>query len=945
MTRVDTLTVDLSGSFSVEPVGELLTAWAEVLGASWTLQTASFGQVFQALLEASPTRDGGAVMHVVLLRASDWQGEASAHLSELFATATGRGLSLIVGLCRGAGQDLASWQMTVSDAQRLCGEASGASVLVEDDVRDAYPVDHFDDPSSDRIALMPFTRSGYAAWATALAREIHRRTRPLHKAIFVDCDNTLWRGVVGEVGPAGIELSDGHKAFQQMLVKQAEAGVVIGLCSKNSADDVERVWRERADMVLPRDLVTVTAVNWRAKSENLRELAQTLNLGLDSFLFIDDNAIECADVEANCPQVLVAQFPVDEAGMARFCAHYWGFDLRGDAAPSQRGEWYRTHLQREADRAAAPSMGEFLASLKLKVTFTDVTADLARAAELTLRTNQFHLSVRRCTVPELTAEMAAGAQGFLVAAADRFGDYGIVGFALCRAEAGALVVPSFMLSCRALGRGVEYEMLRRLGTLAQELDCAEVVLDYARTDRNQPALDFLHAISRADAISDIDGVRVPADRAREAAFDPGRQIEESVDRHGSADVIPADAHTVRRSAGLVKAVELSDVQAFLLEAAGSTGSIDGPQQGGGEGLGGEVSVGDGSADELETVISNAFAEALGKSVGRNDDFIESGGHSLVAVGIFARIMDHTGLELPISVLFEASTIQSLTQLVRARLAGDAAAAPTRFLVPMSPGQSVGRGPPLFLVGGRNGNVLTLARLARAFAERPVFGLQYRGVLGDDEPHESIEAAAADFLKEVRLVQDKGPYYLAGYSGGGLIALEMARMLREAGEAVGGIFMIDTRLPGRLLPRWASLVMRVRLALRDGRLGRVILRKLRLQGSDTASSEGEKLPAKLTPSQVRSIRIRAAFIASARAYQAPSIDVPLVLFRPADEPRLRVGPWTFVDFVGGSGVRVIDPGNGWGRYFAEVHVEQIPGNHNTMLDCSEAIAEIVRARWV
>ena len=933
MTQAHTLKITLSGSFSVEPVGELLTAWAEVIGAPWTVQAASFGQVFQPLLEASPTADSGAVMHVVLLRASDWEGEAGAHLSELFATAAGRGLSLIVGLCRGGSQDLASWQLLVSDARRLCGEASGASLLVEDEVRDAYPVERFDDPSSDRIASMPFTRSGYTAWATALAREIHRRTRPLHKAIFVDCDNTLWRGVVGEVGPAGIELTDGHKALQDMLVRQAEAGVVIGLCSKNSADDVERVWRERADMVLPRDLVTVTAVNWRAKSENLRELAQTLNLGLDSFLFIDDNAIECADVEANCPQVLVAQFPVDEAGMARFCAHYWGFDLRGDAAPSQRGEWYRAHLQREADRAAAPSMGEFLKSLGLKVTFTDVNADLDRAAELTLRTNQFHLSVRRCTVSQLAADLAAGARGFLVTAADRFGNYGIVGYALCRAEAGALVVPSFMLSCRALGRGVEYEMLRRLGKLAQELACAVVVLEYARTDRNQPALDFLHAISRADSISDTAGVTIPADRAREATFDPNRQVGESSDRSASVDS-PADSCTVRRSSGLAKALELSDVKAFSSEAVGATGSGKGPPEGGGEGLG----------DELEDVIANAFAEALGRKVGRSDDFIDSGGHSLVAVGIFARIMDHTGLELPISALFEASTIQSLTQLVRSRLAGGTAAAPTRFLVQMSPSQGADSGPPLFLVGGRNGNVLTLARLARAFADRPVFGLQYRGVLGDDEPHESIEAAATDFLKEVRRVQNKGPYYLAGYSGGGLIAVEMVRVLREAGEVVGGIFMIDTRLPGRELPRWASLVKRARLALREGRLGRVILGKLRRQPQDLASAADEIPAAKLTPSQVRSIRIRAAYITAAYAYQAPSLDVPLVLFRPADEPRLRVGPWTFVDLLAGRGVRVIDPDNGWGRHFSAVYVQQLPGNHHTMLDYSETIAVAVRERW-
>ena len=162
-----------------------------------------------------------------------------------------------------------------------------------------------------------------APWRIAASR------KPPYKVIAVDCDNTLWKGVCGEVGAAGIELTPSHLALQHLLVRQHEAGMLLCLCTKNNEADVDAVFEHRTDMPLRKEHFVAARINWNTKSANVESLAEELDLALDAFVFIDDSALECAEVQSAIPAVLVLQLPQATAEVEQFLAGVWAFDRIG----------------------------------------------------------------------------------------------------------------------------------------------------------------------------------------------------------------------------------------------------------------------------------------------------------------------------------------------------------------------------------------------------------------------------------------------------------------------------------------------------------------------------------------------------------------------------------------------------------------------------------------
>src|SRR5262249_37172687 len=156
-------------------------------------------------------------------------------------------------------------------------------------------------------------------------RRIHALTSPPYKLVVLDCDNTLWKGVLGEDGVDGIAIPPAWARLQEHMVHLANQGFLLGLCSKNNEADVLAVLDHRAEMILKRDHLVGWRINWQPKSENLRAMAHELNLGLDSVIFLDDNPVECAEVRAGCPEVLTLHLPI-EGDMSRFLEHVWAFD-------------------------------------------------------------------------------------------------------------------------------------------------------------------------------------------------------------------------------------------------------------------------------------------------------------------------------------------------------------------------------------------------------------------------------------------------------------------------------------------------------------------------------------------------------------------------------------------------------------------------------------------
>lgn len=343
-------------------------------------------------------------------------------------------------------------------------------------------------------------------------------------------------------------------------------------------------------------------------------------------------------------------------------------------------------------------------------------------------------------------------------------------------------------------------------------------------------------------------------------------------------------------------------------------------------------------DEVEKTLVGLWEEMLGvDQVGVEDSFFDLGGHSLVAVRLFARMKRVYPVDLPISILFEAPTIADCAALIKQAMGDQVAGAaeereaPGRrytHLVSMHPEQA-GRLRPFFLVAGMFGNVLNLRHLAQLIgAERPFYGLQARGLYGGLAPHETFEEMAASCIAEMREVQPEGPYLLGGFSGGGITAYEMARQLREAGEEVALMVYLDTPLP---LPEPLSFDDRLRIQLqRLQKQGPIYLwRWARNRSLWTMSRLRQRFfpqEEAVAEDQFHSEQIEAAFRRALERYEVVAQPLKVDLFRPRLDKSHTLARGRFANRER----EIIFEDNGWGPFVSEVRVHEMPGDHDSMV---------------
>ncbi|WP_051445302.1 HAD-IIIC family phosphatase [Desulfocurvus vexinensis] len=361
-------------------------------------------------------------------------------------------------------------------------------------------------------ARAPYALAGLAAVArevAALVRALRGRAR---KCLVLDCDGVLWGGVVGEDGPGGIHLGPGHPGaayvdFQRAVQSLAARGVVLALCSKNNEADVWEVFRSHPGMVLGEQDIAAWRIDWNDKAGNIEALARELNLGLDAMVFVDDSAFEAGLVRARLPEVAVLHLPAEGAtGNADTLAGCGLFDtLSRSAEDRARGVMYRGEARRRRLRAEVPDLDAYLRSLDMRLDVrvaagpgdagpADAGA-LARVAQLTQKTNQFNLTARRRSADDVRA--LAASPGHLVAwvaLEDRFGAMGIVGAAIAVLDGrGGAQLDTFLLSCRALGRGVETAFLAGVLAALRARGAAQATGLFVPTARNAQVRDFYPA--------------------------------------------------------------------------------------------------------------------------------------------------------------------------------------------------------------------------------------------------------------------------------------------------------------------------------------------------------------------------------------------------------------------------------------------------------------------
>jgi len=344
--------------------------------------------------------------------------------------------------------------------------------------------------------------------------------RPRLKAIAVDLDDTLYHGVLGEDGPSGLRLTPSHAGLQRRILALRDEGFLLALISRNEPEDVQALFRERGDFPLRLSHFSAVEVSWGSKAVALARAADKLRIGLDAVLFLDDNPGELATVATAHPQVSLLH-AADPDQTQRGLRWFPGLARWTDGdADRLRNLDLAANEERSALATAASDPREYFRSLQVRVAFARKPEDqLPRLIELSGKTNQFNLSLRRFTEIEVGARRAgSGFTWVSAASSDRLSDSGIVFGLFAQTEGDTLVVEDLCISCRALGRGLEDLMVTEaVNGLIQETTLRRVAFRYALGPRNGPARDWLSRF--ASAVLAEEGVIVldwvAAERRRE----------------------------------------------------------------------------------------------------------------------------------------------------------------------------------------------------------------------------------------------------------------------------------------------------------------------------------------------------------------------------------------------------------------------------------------------
>jgi FkbH-like protein len=348
-----------------------------------------------------------------------------------------------------------------------------------------------------RAPFKPLFLNQYALEIVKVANALKGKAK---KCLVLDCDNTLWGGVVGEDQLHGIKL-DRHSYpgnlfynFQLQVLRLYRRGVIIALVSKNNENDVWEVLDHHSSCLLKREHIAAYRINWDDKASNIRGIAADLNLNLDSFVFVDDSPTECELVRTILPDVTVVQVPSKLYLLPGVLARVGFFDtLVISDEDRQRSNLYRTEVERKKTEAKMSSVDEYLASLGLVAEIRRANPlDFGRVAQLTQKTNQFNLTTRRYSAAQI-ANFSSNENTavFSLCARDRFGEYGLTGVFIAFRDGNIGRIDSFLLSCRILGRSLEVVFFNRcLDQLCDSWNISEWFAQYIPSNKNEQTAGF-----------------------------------------------------------------------------------------------------------------------------------------------------------------------------------------------------------------------------------------------------------------------------------------------------------------------------------------------------------------------------------------------------------------------------------------------------------------------
>lgn len=352
------------------------------------------------------------------------------------------------------------------------------------------------------LARAPYSLALHGRLAVAYAKFAAALKGKNRKCLVLDCDNTLWGGVIGEDGMAGIKLGasapgSAFVEFQAAILDLYHRGILLALNSKNNEADAMEVFEHHPESLLEPHHFVARRINWNDKAQNLREIAAELNIGIDALVFIDDNPVECRFVRERVPEVATIELPRDPSRYARLLRDLPYFEtLTLSDEDRRRSEMYRAEAQRTELRAEAGSIGDFLESLEMVLTIRPGDAfTLPRIAQLTQKTNQFNLTTRRYAEADIEAAIADPAWNVMCAElTDTFDRSGIIAVALTKDDGDDVLIDTYLMSCRVIGRGVEQALMATIAEKARARGRRRIVGQFLATAKNALARDFFERL-------------------------------------------------------------------------------------------------------------------------------------------------------------------------------------------------------------------------------------------------------------------------------------------------------------------------------------------------------------------------------------------------------------------------------------------------------------------
>ena len=379
--------VCISGTFVCEPLLEYISYWGDEYDLNLEVKFADYNQVFQELFNPASLVNTNKGINVLFIRVQDWlrekgnlsSPEAIKYLDETYVelikalefSETRNYVPMLVGIV--PLQDV-RFSQEVKDCINAINENLEAwlqqrthfVLLNLNKAASLYEVETIFDEAADEMGHIPFTQEYFAALGTYIARKIRSYKSKVYKVLALDCDNTLWKGIVGELGCMQVSINEHFEYLQQFLIEKYNEGFLLVLCSKNNEADVWEVFDKNPQMKLQRKHIAAHRINWSDKPLNIEAIAKELNVGLDSFIFIDDSQFEVEQMSMARPEVLSLCLPEEDDELRSFVDHTWEFDVfKTTREDVQRNQMYQLEKSRKAEETKHGSLEEFMKSLEI----------------------------------------------------------------------------------------------------------------------------------------------------------------------------------------------------------------------------------------------------------------------------------------------------------------------------------------------------------------------------------------------------------------------------------------------------------------------------------------------------------------------------------------------------------------------------------------------------